>query len=103
MVPIKGPHTIPVAENIIKANARTMKAGGGPAALGPCIAGPLVSCFPDLFIAENAKPIIRPAHSSAVIQRRLRMENRCVCCGAIIPEGRQVCPKCERGGEDGKM
>ena len=23
------------------------------------------------------------------------MENRCVCCGAIIPEGRQVCPKCE--------
>ena len=25
------------------------------------------------------------------------MENRCVCCGAIIPEGRQVCPKCEAG------
>ena len=23
--------------------------------------------------------------------------NRCVCCGAIIPEGRQVCPKCEGG------
>ena len=22
---------------------------------------------------------------------------RCVCCGEIIPEGRQVCPKCERG------
>lgn len=22
-------------------------------------------------------------------------ENRCVCCGAIIPEGRQVCPRCE--------
>ena len=21
----------------------------------------------------------------------------CVCCGATIPEGRQVCPKCERG------
>lgn len=21
---------------------------------------------------------------------------RCVCCGAIIPEGRQVCPICER-------
>ena len=20
----------------------------------------------------------------------------CVCCGEIIPEGRQVCPKCER-------
>lgn len=22
-------------------------------------------------------------------------ENRCVCCGELIPEGRQVCPKCE--------
>ena len=22
-------------------------------------------------------------------------ENRCVCCGEIIPEGRQVCPNCE--------
>ena len=28
--------------------------------------------------------------------RRLA-ENRCVCCGALIPEGRQVCPTCERG------
>ena len=23
------------------------------------------------------------------------MENRCVCCGSIIPEGRQVCKECE--------
>ena len=23
------------------------------------------------------------------------MDNRCVCCGAIIPEGRKVCPSCE--------
>lgn len=23
-------------------------------------------------------------------------ENRCVCCGKIIPEGRQVCPLCEK-------
>ena len=23
------------------------------------------------------------------------MENRCVCCGELIPEGRQVCPACE--------
>lgn len=23
------------------------------------------------------------------------MDNRCVCCGEIIPEGRQVCPGCE--------
>lgn len=22
-------------------------------------------------------------------------EERCVCCGAVIPEGRQVCPQCE--------
>ena len=22
-------------------------------------------------------------------------ENRCVCCGEIVPEGRQVCPSCE--------
>ena len=27
-------------------------------------------------------------------------ENRCVCCGNLIPEGRQVCPKCE-GNSDG--
>lgn len=25
------------------------------------------------------------------------MENRCVSCGAIIPEGRQVCPACLAG------
>lgn len=25
------------------------------------------------------------------------MENRCVACGAIIPEGQQVCPNCEAG------
>ena len=23
-------------------------------------------------------------------------EERCVCCGNVIPEGRQVCPNCER-------
>ena len=23
------------------------------------------------------------------------MDNYCVCCGAIIPEGRMVCPICE--------
>lgn len=23
-------------------------------------------------------------------------DNRCICCGAPIPEGRQVCPECER-------
>ena len=24
------------------------------------------------------------------------MENKCIMCGEIIPEGRQVCPICER-------
>lgn len=27
------------------------------------------------------------------------MEERCICCGEIIPEGRQVCPNCEKEGE----
>ncbi len=26
------------------------------------------------------------------------MSEHCVCCGAEIPEGRQVCPGCEKGG-----
>lgn len=25
--------------------------------------------------------------------------DRCICCGEIIPEGRQVCPECEGGAE----
>lgn len=28
------------------------------------------------------------------------MENRCVCCGAIIPEGRMVCPICEMDADE---
>lgn len=28
------------------------------------------------------------------------MDNTCVCCGEIIPEGRQVCQKCEKGGKE---
>jgi hypothetical protein len=27
------------------------------------------------------------------------MENKCLVCGAIIPEGRQVCPTCKKGGK----
>lgn len=27
------------------------------------------------------------------------MEERCICCGEIIPEGRQVCPQCEFKGK----
>lgn len=29
--------------------------------------------------------------------------DRCVCCGEIIPEGRQVCPQCEGGAEDARQ
>ena len=25
------------------------------------------------------------------------MDNTCVCCGVIIPEGQQVCPNCKSG------
>lgn len=27
---------------------------------------------------------------------------RCVCCGAVIPEGMQVCPKCSAEANDGR-
>ena len=27
---------------------------------------------------------------------------RCVCCGAVIPEGMQVCPKCCAAANDGR-
>lgn len=27
------------------------------------------------------------------------MENRCVSCGAALPEGRQVCPDCEAAAQ----
>ena len=23
------------------------------------------------------------------------MNNTCICCGAIVPEGKQICPTCE--------
>lgn len=28
------------------------------------------------------------------------MEDRCVCCGAIVPEGRQICWNCENNNTD---
>ena len=28
------------------------------------------------------------------------MDNRCVCCGAIIPEGCMVCPICEMAADE---
>ena len=29
-------------------------------------------------------------------------EERCVCCGKVVPEGRMVCPDCEKKAEEGK-
>ena len=31
------------------------------------------------------------------------MDDRCVICGAIIPEGRQVCPECDQGSRKGSL
>lgn len=28
---------------------------------------------------------------------------RCICCGEPIPEGRQICPRCEEKAEQGKI
>lgn len=30
------------------------------------------------------------------------MPNTCICCGAIIPEGRLVCPNCEVTNDDSR-
>lgn len=30
------------------------------------------------------------------------MDNTCVCCGEVIPEGRMVCPNCEAEFENRK-
>lgn len=37
------------------------------------------------------------SHGAIIIKRNTET---CVSCGEIIPEGRQVCPKCETGGSD---
>ena len=31
------------------------------------------------------------------------MDNFCVCCGAVIPEGRMVCPICEMAADEGAV
>ena len=31
------------------------------------------------------------------------MEDRCVCCGEIIPEGRQICKQCEYEQEENEL
>lgn len=34
------------------------------------------------------------------IQKPCISDNRCICCGEVIPEGRQVCPNCEVKAND---
>ena len=52
------------------------------------------------------KPMKRAGDSAKKVTESLKnvidaFENadRCVCCGDIVPEGRQVCPGCETGGD----
>ena len=41
--------------------------------------------------------------AEAMLKGNTTTDNKCVACGEIIPEGRQVCPGCEGGGRDGKI
>lgn len=47
-------------------------------------------------------PEVAKQRLEKILEQRtgLSYADRCVCCGAIIPEGRQVCPACE-GGKQG--
>jgi len=46
-----------------------------------------------------AKELIKAAQTMRAAVDELPKENaeHCIVCGDIIPEGRQVCPKCEKG------
>lgn len=42
----------------------------------------------------------RYSHGELVqLEQAGKNAEKCVCCGAVIPEGRQVCPVCFRGGK----
>ena len=60
--------------------------------------GRLVSILDYYGLTEQNRDAIRLSHT---IQDNIQLYrpdvNRCVCCGEIIPEGRQVCPNCEGG------
>lgn len=49
-------------------------------------------------IFNNRGPVTHWKHKKVerLRKRIVANENRCVCCGAIIPEGRMVCPRCEK-------
>lgn len=54
------------------------------------------------FIVEKVKKQVEEWRAK-MEERKIKKENRyqnaehCICCDAVIPEGRQVCPKCESG------
>ena len=52
-------------------------------------------------LKTEAKKCLELAEAEDIIvsilnEQNVANENRCVCCGEIIPEGRQVCPQCEK-------
>lgn len=49
-------------------------------------------------IGENETVKNRYGEKCHIKRYRIKTnDNRCVLCGTIIPEGRQICPSCERG------
>lgn len=51
--------------------------------------------WPDKEIEEALRSILDQGRKRS--QSISRNTETCVCCGAEIPEGRQVCPACENG------
>lgn len=71
----------------------------------PCRTAFCPNCFAKMD-GGIIKPMKRAGDSAKKAAESLKnvidaFENadRCVCCGEIVPEGRQVCPGCETGGD----
>ena len=71
----------------------------------PCRTAFCPNCFAKMD-GGIIKPMKRAGDSAKNVTESLKnvidaFENadRCVCCGEIVPEGRQVCPGCETGGD----
>lgn len=71
----------------------------------PCRTAFCPNCFAKMD-GETIKSMKRAGDSAEKAAESLKnvidaFENadRCVCCGEIVPEGRQVCPGCETGGD----
>ena len=48
----------------------------------------------------DADELIKSIDKEMLEGNKTQNVNTCVCCNAIIPEGRQVCPKCNLKEED---